>query len=92
MLKAPFTGEPTEVFKTEWRYAGMSFTEKGVAITDENDRADADAPHVDVREGFAAAPRKVWELRIRRSPTRIPARRCHARAPARSCRSATPST
>ena len=38
MLKAPFTAEPTEVFKTEWRYAGLAFTENGTAIANEFDR------------------------------------------------------
>ena len=92
MLKAPFTGEPAEVFKTEWRYAGMPFTEKGVALTNEFDRADADAPHVDVRErvhrrtaqGVGAAVRR----RLRRSRhADVTPRRRH-----RSCRSATTST
>ncbi len=63
MLKAPFTGEPAEVFKTEWRYAGMSFTEKGVAITNEFDRPTRMRRVWMFENGFTAAPRKVWELR-----------------------------
>src|SRR5437763_16422533 len=29
MLKSPFHGEPTDVFKTEQRFAGLEFGEKG---------------------------------------------------------------
>src|SRR5947208_3030002 len=31
-LAAPFAGEPSEIGKTEWRSAGISYTEKGVAL------------------------------------------------------------
>src|SRR5262249_40179285 len=31
-LAAPFTSAPTEFAKTEWRYANISFTEKGAAL------------------------------------------------------------
>ncbi|MDQ3070257.1 MAG: prolyl oligopeptidase family serine peptidase [Acidobacteriota bacterium] len=61
-LKAPFTGEPVEVFKTEWRYAGMSFTDKGVALANEFDRPSRMRRTWMFENGFAA-PRKVWELR-----------------------------
>ena len=59
-VKAPFTGEPAEVTKTEFRFGGMMWTEKGVAMLSESDRATRvtrtwliDAP--------GAAPRKLWE-------------------------------
>jgi dipeptidyl aminopeptidase/acylaminoacyl peptidase len=59
-LKAPFAGEPAEFAKTEFRFGGVSWTEKGVAILSESDRATRvtrtwliDAP--------GAAPRKLWE-------------------------------
>ena len=31
LLKAPFTGQPAEIFKTEHRFTGIFFTEKGLA-------------------------------------------------------------
>jgi dipeptidyl aminopeptidase/acylaminoacyl peptidase len=62
-LAAPFTGEPEEVFKTEWRYSGMSFTEKEAALTNEFDRPSRMRRTWIFDDGFASAPRKVWELR-----------------------------
>jgi dipeptidyl aminopeptidase/acylaminoacyl peptidase len=62
-LKAPFTGEPAEAFKTEWRYSGMAFTEKGSAIANEFDRPTRMRRAWIFDNGFATAPRKVWELR-----------------------------
>ena len=38
MLKAPFAGEPVELFKTEQRYAGGNFTEKGLLFVSDYDR------------------------------------------------------
>src|SRR5215813_1367816 len=38
MLKAPFTGEPVELFKTEQRYAGGNFTEKGLLFVSDYER------------------------------------------------------
>jgi dipeptidyl aminopeptidase/acylaminoacyl peptidase len=59
-VKAPFAGEPAEYAKTEFRFGGLSWTEKGVAMLSESDRATRitrtwliDAP--------GAAPRKLWE-------------------------------
>jgi len=64
MLKAPFAGEPAEWVKTEWRFGGATFTEKGVAFLGESDRAKGmmrswiiDAP--------GAAPRKWQERNMR---------------------------
>jgi dipeptidyl aminopeptidase/acylaminoacyl peptidase len=62
-LEAPFSGEPTEAFTTEWRYAGMSFTETGAALASESDRPSRKRRTWIFDDGFAAAPRKVWELR-----------------------------
>src|SRR5262249_39349058 len=39
VLKAPFTGETTEAGRTEFRYGGLSWTDKGVIFLTENDRA-----------------------------------------------------
>ncbi|HEY7476491.1 MAG TPA: prolyl oligopeptidase family serine peptidase [Vicinamibacterales bacterium] len=58
-LKAPFTGEPSEFLKTEWRYGGLQFTEKGVVLVSESDRASR------MRRTWVqdtGAPRKAWEL------------------------------
>jgi dipeptidyl aminopeptidase/acylaminoacyl peptidase len=59
-LKAPFTGGPAEFIKTEFRFQNVAWTEKGVALLSESDRATritrtwlVDAP--------GAAPRKLWE-------------------------------
>ena len=38
-LAAPFSDAPAEFAKTEWRFGGISFTEKGVALLSESDRA-----------------------------------------------------
>ena len=58
-LASPFGGQPSEVAKTEWRYAGISYTDKGLAVLNENDRASRH-----VRTWLldpAAAPRMVWD-------------------------------
>jgi dipeptidyl aminopeptidase/acylaminoacyl peptidase len=58
-LSAPFAGEPTEFAKTEWRYANVSFTEKGVALLSETDRATRR-----IRTWvIASEPRKLWDRR-----------------------------
>ena len=38
MLKAPFASEPVELFKTEQRYFGGNFTEKGLLLVSDYDR------------------------------------------------------
>src|SRR6185369_1938089 len=38
-LASPFKGAATEMARTEWRYAGMPFTEKGTALLNEFDRS-----------------------------------------------------
>lgn len=58
-IAAPFTGEPTEFAKTEWRYVGISFTEKGVALLSETDRATR---HIRTWV-IASTPRKLWDRR-----------------------------
>lgn len=58
-LAAPFTDTPTEFAKTEWRYAGVAFTEKGVALLSEADRASRR-----IRTWvIASTPRKLWDRR-----------------------------
>lgn len=38
MFKAPFTGEPVEIFKTEQRFSAGAFTEKGQMLVSDYDR------------------------------------------------------
>ncbi len=58
-IAAPFTSDPAEFAKTEWRYANVSFTEKGVALLTESDRATR---HVRTWV-IASEPRKLWDRR-----------------------------
>src|SRR5262249_8893032 len=58
-LAAPFNEQPTEVAKTEWRYGAVSYTDKGVALLSENDRASRRTRTWILEPG--ATPRKVWE-------------------------------
>ena len=58
-LSAPFKDEPVEFAKTEWRYAGISFTEKGVALLSETDRATR---HIRTWV-IASTPRQLWDRR-----------------------------
>jgi dipeptidyl aminopeptidase/acylaminoacyl peptidase len=58
-LAAPFSGQPTEVAKTEWRYDGVAYTDTGIALLSENDRASRHTRTWILEPG--AAPRKVWD-------------------------------
>ena len=58
-LAAPFSAPPAEVAKTEWRYAGISYTDTGIALLNENDRASRKTRTWIIEPG--AAPRKVWD-------------------------------
>jgi len=58
-LAAPFTGQPAELAKTEWRFGNVSFTDGGVAIVTENERVARRTRTWVVSS--AAAPRKVWD-------------------------------
>jgi dipeptidyl aminopeptidase/acylaminoacyl peptidase len=60
-LAAPFKDAPTEMAKTEWRIAGMSFTEKGIGLLSEADRATRRVRTWILESG--AAPRKLWDRR-----------------------------
>jgi len=59
-LKAPFAGEPAEYAKTEFRFGGVSWTEKGVAMLAESDRATR-LTRTWLIDTPGAAPRKLWE-------------------------------
>jgi dipeptidyl aminopeptidase/acylaminoacyl peptidase len=60
-MKAPFSGEPAEVAKVEWRYGGLRFTEKGVAMLSESDRATRKTRTWLYDNGLPGTPRKLWE-------------------------------
>jgi dipeptidyl aminopeptidase/acylaminoacyl peptidase len=62
VLKTPFTGTPAEVFKTEWRFGSIQFTEKGAALVTEADRASRMRRTWLYDAGVPGTPRKVWEL------------------------------
>jgi len=60
-LGAPFAGTPSELTKTEYRYTGVSFTEKGIALVSESDRATRRVRTWLLEPG--AQPRKLWDRR-----------------------------
>jgi dipeptidyl aminopeptidase/acylaminoacyl peptidase len=60
-LAAPFKDAPAEMTKTEWRLAGVSFTEKGIALLSESDRASWRIRTWILESG--SAPRKLWDRR-----------------------------
>jgi dipeptidyl aminopeptidase/acylaminoacyl peptidase len=60
-ISAPFTGEPAEIMRTEYRFRSIKWTETGTALINEYDRARRwtrtwllDAP--------GGSPRKLWDL------------------------------
>jgi dipeptidyl aminopeptidase/acylaminoacyl peptidase len=59
-LKAPFTGAPAEYARTEFRFAGINWTERGVAMLYESDRATR-VTRAWLIDTPGAAPRKLWE-------------------------------
>ena len=60
-LAAPFKDAPTETAKTEWRFSNISFTEKGIALLSESDRATRHTRTWILEPG--AEPRKLWDRR-----------------------------
>ena len=61
-LAAPFAGDPGEVAKTEYRYGGVSWTEKGSILLTENDRASR-TTRTWVLNANWSEPRKLWDRR-----------------------------
>jgi dipeptidyl aminopeptidase/acylaminoacyl peptidase len=59
-LKAPFTGEPAEVAKTEYRYSGASWTDNGTILLSEADRATR-TTRTWVMTSSWSDPRKLWD-------------------------------
>ena len=58
-LAAPFSAQPVEIMKTEWRYGSVAYTDTGVALLTENDRPSRRTRTWILEAG--SAPRKVWE-------------------------------
>ncbi len=90
-IKAPFTGQPTEVAKTEYRYAGASWTEKGIVLLNEADRKTR-TTRTWVLDNAWGNPRKLWDRKQQDQVPRTRARRSPARPVTRSSSSAIPST
>lgn len=61
IVSAPFTGAPSEFAKSEWRLAGIGFTEKGIALLSESDRATRKIRTWILEPG--SQPRKLWDRR-----------------------------
>jgi dipeptidyl aminopeptidase/acylaminoacyl peptidase len=59
-LKAPFTGEPLEVAKTEFRYGGAQWTDNGAILLTENDRKTR-VTRTWVLTSTWSSPRKLWD-------------------------------
>src|SRR5215203_1044171 len=59
-LSAPFSAAPSEVGKTEWRYGNIAYTDKGVGLLTETDRATR-RTRTWILDG--GAPKKLWERR-----------------------------
>jgi dipeptidyl aminopeptidase/acylaminoacyl peptidase len=59
-MSAPFGGAPAEMARTEYRYAGVSWTDGGAALLTENDRARR-WTRTWVIDKAGAAPRKLWD-------------------------------
>ena len=59
-LKAPFTAAPIEVAKTQYRFGGASWTDKGTILLTENDR-DTRTTRTWVLDAAWGTPRKLWD-------------------------------
>jgi dipeptidyl aminopeptidase/acylaminoacyl peptidase len=59
-LKAPFSGEPAEITRLEYRYSGISWTESGSAFISESDRTTRKRRTWILDPG--GTPRRAWEL------------------------------
>ena len=61
-LAAPFTAQPAEVAKTEFRFGGVSWTEKGTVLLTESNRANR-TTRTWLLDADWSAPRKLWDRR-----------------------------
>ena len=62
VLKEPFSGEASEVAKTQYRYGGASWTDAGAILLTENDRKSR-TTRTWVLNGSWSNPRKLWDRR-----------------------------
>ncbi len=58
-VAAPFSGQPSEIAKTEWRFSSLAFTEKGVGLLSEGDRVSRRTRTWILEPG--AQPKKLWD-------------------------------
>ncbi len=58
-VAAPFTAQPAEIGRTEFRFAGLSYTEKGVGLLTESDRVSRRTRTWILEPN--AEPRKLWD-------------------------------
>jgi dipeptidyl aminopeptidase/acylaminoacyl peptidase len=61
-VAAPFTAQPTELAKTEWRFGEIAFTEKGIGLLTESDRVSRRTRTWILEPG--AGPRKLWDRKL----------------------------
>ena len=59
-LDAPFTGQPVEVTKTQYRFGGASWTDTGTILLTENDR-ETRTTRTWVLNSSWSEPRKLWD-------------------------------
>jgi dipeptidyl aminopeptidase/acylaminoacyl peptidase len=59
-LAAPFSGQPVEVAKTQYRFGGASWTEQGLILLTESDRASR-TTRTWVMNRTWGEPRKLWD-------------------------------
>ena len=65
MLKAPFTGAPTELYKTEQRFAGMQFGERaGLAFISDYDRDRRWTRTFMMNLDSNEAPKMIWSRNV----------------------------
>ena len=60
MLAAPFSTAPSELARTEFRFGGLQWTDKGLGLLTENDRPTR-RTRTWVIDRPGAAPRKLWD-------------------------------
>jgi dipeptidyl aminopeptidase/acylaminoacyl peptidase len=60
MLAAPFSGEPREVAKTQYRYTGTAWTDDGTVLLSESDRATR-TTRLWRRDANWGEPRQLWD-------------------------------
>jgi dipeptidyl aminopeptidase/acylaminoacyl peptidase len=60
-LEAPFSGEPSELTKTEFRFQSIGWTDRGVALVSEFDRRRRRS-RTWVIDSAGATPRKLWDV------------------------------